>query len=260
LFTVTNIIRRQAALVLMSAMLAIFAPPPRAAAVDFLIPGMSLRSVSLIPGARVSYLVVSESFGAADSSCVELGVLKHASGEFRLEIVTGPYPLTKKDRVTVRLRLADRALSISSADEFRSCMKEILLKEGTGKFRAPSARELDDLDIERLFMRPSEGMEKTLLEDAKVVTPAGAFLCEGVRCSGREARAVNLGGVKAERIVETASELWTSREIPLWGLAKSTVEETSHTNVAGAHPAPASVRATTTTSILIAYKRPRDRS
>ena len=64
--------------------------PARAVGVDFLVPGMSLESVSLVPGARVSYLVVSKSFGAADSSYIEIRVLEHAQGAFRLEIVSSP--------------------------------------------------------------------------------------------------------------------------------------------------------------------------
>ena len=229
-----------------------FFPLP-AMAVDFLIPGISLSSVSLVPGASVSYLVISESFGVADSSFVELRVLRHAKGEIELEIVTGPYPLLKEDRVTVRLRLAEEILSIASGEEFRSCLKKILIREGAGDFRAPTAQELDDLDVERIFLRSSDGMERSPLDAKEVATPAGTFLCDGARISRRRTQTVRLGGVPAERIDEEAGELWTSREVPLWGLVKSRVEEKHLTKVSGAASAPASPRVTVTHSILISY-------
>lgn len=260
LFKMTTIVRRLPMRALACVVLAVFMRPAHVAAVDFLIPGISLRSVSLLPGARVSYLVISEAFGATDSSYVELRVLEHEQGEFGLEIITGPYPLSKRERVTVKLRLAERVLAIASADEFRSCLKEILFKEGSEAFRTPTARELDDLDIERIFLRSSEGMERTLLEDAKIATPAGVFLCEGMQGSRREIRPVSLGGIPAERIDEEVSELWISRDVPLWGLVKSRVEERNFTKVSGVHPAPASPRLTVTQSILISYRKPRIRS
>jgi hypothetical protein len=260
LFEMTNIVRKPPILVLACVLCAVLMPHSPAAAIDFLIPGISLRSVSLLPGARVSYLVVSESFGATDSSYVELRVLGSEKQEFKLEIITGPYPLTKKERITVRLRLEERVLSIASADEFRPCLKEILFKEGSEDFRRPTDRELDDLDIEKLLLRSSEGMECTPLEAAKIATPAGVFLCEGTQSSRKESRTVSLGGIEAERIDEEVSQLWISREVPLWGLVRSKVEERNFTKVSGVHPAPASPRVTVTQSVLISYRKPRVRS
>ncbi|MCX5752913.1 MAG: hypothetical protein NTW97_04605, partial [Candidatus Krumholzibacteria bacterium] len=150
--------------------------PAGAGGVDFLVPGMSLESVSLVPGARVSYLVVSKSFGAADSSFIELRVLEHKGGAFRLEIVSSPYPRSKKESVTVRLRLAERVISAASPESFRSCLLEIVIKEGTGAFREPTARELDDMDIESIFLRPDDGLLRTPLAAEKIAVPAGVFV------------------------------------------------------------------------------------
>jgi hypothetical protein len=169
--------------------------PADAGGADFLVPGMSLESVSLVPGARVSYLVVSKSFGAADSSFIELRVLEHKGGAFRLEIVSSPYPRSKVESVTVRLRLAERVTSATSSESFRSCLLEVVIREGTGAFREPTARELDRMDIESIFLRPDDGLLRSPLASAKIAVPAGAFLCDGAEYSRDETRPVSLGGV-----------------------------------------------------------------
>jgi len=234
--------------------------PARAVGVDFLVPGMSLESVSLVPGARVSYLVVSKSFGAADSSFVELRVLEHAKGAFRLEIVSSPYPRSKEESVTVRLRLSERVISAASPESFRSCLLEVVIKEGTGAFREPTADEMDDMDIESIFLRPEEGLLRTPLASAKIAVPAGVFLCDGAEYSRDESRPVSLGGVQAQRVEEEKSRIWLSRDVPLWGLVKSTVEKRSRTIAAGVPASAARSRETATESILLSYTKPRGRS
>jgi hypothetical protein len=228
-----------------------------ASAVDFLIPGMSLESVSLVPGARVSYLVTSESFGETDSSYVELRVIEHKRNAYLLEIVSSPYPRSAEGSTALRLRLAERATSAASPEAFRSCLEEILIREGAGSFRAPTEKELDDIDLDRLFVRTNEHAARTALEPARITTPAGAFLCDGIELSSRETKRVNLGGVEAERSEEEVSRLWLSRDVPLWGLVRSSVERTSFTKVLGSRAVGAKPRVTVTESILLSYARAR---
>jgi len=232
----------------------------RAQGIDVLVPGVSLESVSLVPGARVSYLVKSESFGATDSSYVELRVLDHKGGAFRLEIVSSPYPRSKEGSVTIRLRLAERVTSISSPREFRSCLQEILIREGAGAFRAPTGTELEDLDIEAIFIRPDDHALRTALGPARIATPAGVFLCDGVELARRETRPVSLGGVQTEREEEETSRAWISRDVPFWGLVKSTVEKRTLTKAPGARARGERPRVTRTESILLSYRTPRGHS
>jgi hypothetical protein len=234
--------------------------PTRADGIDFLVPGMSLESVSLVPGARVSYLVVSKSFGASDSSFVEIRVLEHAGGAVRLEIVSSPYPRSKEESVTARLRLSERITSVTSPESFRACMLEVLVKEGTEAFREPTADELDDMDIESIFLRPEDDLARTPLASEKIDVPAGAFLCEGAEYSREGSRSVSLGGVQAQRVEEMKSRIWLSRDVPLWGLVKSTVEKKSRTIAAGVPASAARSRVTSTESILLSYTKPRGRS
>jgi hypothetical protein len=233
--------------------------PARAGGVDFLVPGISLESVSLIPGARVSYLVVSKSFGAADSSFVEMRVLEHARGAFRLEIVSSPYPRSREESVTIRLRLAERVTSVTSPESFRSCMLEVAIREGAGAFREPTAQELDDMDIESIFIRTDKGLLRTPLESAKIAVPAGSFVCDGAEYSREESRPVSLGGVQAQRVEEEKSRIWLSRDVPLWGLVKSAVEKRTRTIAAGVPASAARSRETATESVLLSYTKPRGR-
>ncbi len=235
--------------------LAVAAVP--AAAVDFLVPGVSLGSVSLEPGARVRYLVVTQSFGSSDSSQVELAVLSHGRGEVRLEVSTAPYPPSRDETFTVRLRLAESVTSIESAEEFRGCLREIRIREGDEGFRAPTDDELDELAIEDLFVQSSAGAERRALESGKVAVPAGSFTCSGIETSRRSARTVTLGGVRAERTEEEVTRIYLSRDVPLWGLVKSRMEKRSMMRREGA-PA-AAPRITITESTLLSFERPRAR-
>jgi hypothetical protein len=228
--------------------------------IDILVPGMSLRSVSLVPGARVSYLVKSESFGAADSSFIELRVLEPRNGSHRLEIVSAPYPRSKETSVTIRLRLEERVTSASSPAEFRSCLKEILIKEGRNAFRAATSAEMEDLDIEAIFIRTDDSAPRTPLGSARISTPAGVYLCDGVEVSRKDTRSVRLGGVQAQRLEEETSRAWTSKDVPLWGLVKSTVEKKTLTKIPGAVARVERPRVTVTESTLLSCTRPRGRS
>jgi hypothetical protein len=224
-------------------------------AVDFIVPGISLESVSLAPGARVAYLVVSQSFGSSDSSYVELAILSRGGGEVRLELSTAPYPPRRAETLPVRLRFSERAVSVSSAGEFRECIREIRVREGSKSFREPTAAELDDLAIEDLFIRRSGGEERRALAAATVAVPAGSFLCSGVETARRDARTVTLGGVAAERVEEETTRIWISSDVPLWGLVKSRMERRS--TIARMGSSGAAPRITITESTLLSFKKPR---
>jgi hypothetical protein len=56
------------------------------------------------------------------------------------------------------------------------------------------------------------------------------------------------------------SRLWTSRDVPLWGLVKSRIEKTLLTRSSAARAHEATPRVTVTESILLSYRRPRGRS
>jgi hypothetical protein len=255
--------RARRLLILSCCILVFLAGPPtgaRSRAVDFLVPGISLESVSLTPGARVSYLVITLSFGAVDSSYVELRVLDRAKGEVRLEVVSSPYPRKAAESVTVRLRLLERVTAISSPSEFPPCLREMLIREGTEPFRAATAKERDEFDVEALFLPSGEGTERTALESSSISTPAGIFRCEGVRISKRASRILDLGGIRTERIEEESSTVRLSPTIPFWGLVRATVEKRSLTKSSLARPGSSSPRVTRTESILLSYKKPRGRS
>jgi len=242
------------------ALLAALAPGARPRAVDFLVPGVPLESVSLAPGARVSYLVITSSFGAVDSSYVELRVLDRAKGEVRLEVVSSPYPRKAAESITVRLRLLDRVGAISSPAEFAPCLREMLIREGTGKFRPATQKERDEFDAEALFLPADGDAERAELGTASITVPAGVFRCAGVRISKRTSRTLDLGGIRTERIEEETSTVRVSPLVPFWGLVTATVEKRSITKSSAARQGSSAPRVTTTESILLSYQKPRGRS
>jgi hypothetical protein len=109
-------------------------------------------------------------------------------------------------------------------------------------------------------VRANDQSERRALQPARITTPAGSFLCDGVELSRKETRQVSLGGVQAERIEEMTSRLWLAREVPLWGLVKSRIEKTDITRSSAARAAGATPRVTVTESTLLSYRRPRGRS
>jgi hypothetical protein len=227
-----------------------------ASRVDFLIPGISLESLSLAAGARVSYLVITHSFGTADSSFIEIRVLRHAKKEYSLEITSSPYPKSVEESMRVRLRVSEGITHASSPAEVRSMIHDILVQKGAEPYRAPTADELKDADIEALFMRPAAGAERREAGTERVASPAGSFLCSVVEYSSSGRRAVTLGGVEGERVDTETSRVWLSKEIPFWGLVKSRVERTSRTTVAGGGSAGAP-KTTLTESIILSFHCPR---
>jgi hypothetical protein len=245
------------ALALAAAPLAAGAAP--ASRVDFLIPGISLESLSLAVGARVSYLVVTHSYGTADSSFIEIRVLDRRAKEYSLEITSSPYPKSIEESMRLRLRVSEGITRASSPAEVRSMIRDILVRKGNEPYRAPTAEELKEADIENLFTRPEPGATRTELGEERVSSPAGSFLCVVVEYSSTSRRTVTLGGVEAQRVDTETSRVWLSKDVPFWGLARSRVERTSATSVPGGSPGAAAPKETLTESIILSFHRPRPR-
>ncbi|MBN1884563.1 MAG: hypothetical protein JW876_03430 [Candidatus Krumholzibacteriota bacterium] len=219
-----------------------------AGSIDFLVPGVSLAAVDFEPGARVSYFIVSEAFGVADTSLVDLAVIEHAGGKVLLEVASSPWPRTDEETFTVRLRLDDRVRGIFSPEEFGGCVREILVRDGLEPFREPAEEEIEDLDIDRIFIRSREGGEERLLGEESVETPAGFFSCDKSETIDSVVRPVTIGGIQAERVESERTVLWRSATVPFWGLVRSRVERASTTKIpGGGGPAP---RTSVTESIL----------
>ncbi|MCK4237008.1 MAG: hypothetical protein KAX38_07795 [Candidatus Krumholzibacteria bacterium] len=253
-------LRRTSAIALLCSFIVLFMcilAPPRAYSgnVDFIVPGVSLDSISFDVGARVTYLIISQAYGTSDSSVVDLAVLDSTDSGILLEVVLSPYPGSKEETVTARLLLYGEIKKISSSDEIHSCIKEILVKEGTAPFRKPSAEEIEDFDLEKIFLSSNQGRTRNKLPAERVETPAGDFICEVDEISKGTVRPVKLGGIDAERELKERTVLWISDEVPFWGLVRSRVETTTSTRILkGAQLVNWKPRTTVTESVLISYK------
>ncbi len=228
--------------------------------VDFLVPGVSLKSVIFTGESSVEYLVISEVYSVLDTSIVRLSILESEPGECLLEIVSSPYPEVETETVTVRLYFLENITGAGSPEEIRNLITRILVRDGKGDFREPSEEEIDDFDLEKLFPATGDGMEKKELEPEEVRTPAGLFLCSMSEFSSSDTRTVNLGGVDAERFEEQTSRLAVSDKVPFWGLVRSRVERKSYTklkNAPGRGRAPRP-KVVVTESILVSFTVPGD--
>jgi hypothetical protein len=231
-------------------------PSVHATNLDFLVPGISLRSVAFESGSRVAYMVVSESYGIADTSLVELAVLEASGGRILLEVSSAPYPRFPAETVWVKMRLFDRVKKISSPDEFLSCVDEILVREGDAEsFREASRDEIEELDLERMFLPSPADTERVHLGHEEIETPAGVFSCDRHEMKREENRPVTLGGVAAQRFEREHTVLWLSGDVPFWGLVRSRIERESSTKLAGRTRRGLGTRSTVTESILLSYSR-----
>ena len=232
------------------------APSAPAADLDFLVPGISLRSVAFEGGSRVAYMVVSESYGAADTSTVEFAVLEADGGKILLEVSSGSYPRFPDETVWVRMRLSEQVKQISSPDEFLSFVDEILVREGDLEpFREASRDEIEELDLERMFLPSPADSERVYFGREEIETPAGAFSCDRHEMEREERRPVMLGGVDAERFEREHAVLWISGDDPFWGLVRSRIERESSMRLAGRARRGLGTRSTVTESILLSYSR-----
>jgi len=241
---------------LLCAILALAAacPPARAADLDFLVPGISLRSVSFDPGSRVAYLVVTESYGVADTSVVELAVLEAGCGTALLEVSTSPYPRLPDETAWVRLRLDEGVRDMETSDRFVSFVREVLVREGeTGPFEEPSKEDVEELDLERMFLPSGADSERVPLGREEIGTPAGDFLCDKYGLENERSMEVKLGGVDAVRREREDTTIWLSPDIPFWGLVRSRIERESSTILPDGSRFQPRPKTTVTESILISY-------
>ena len=223
---------------------------------DFLVPGVSLDMVSFDAGTSVTYLIIAEAYGEKDSSLVHLAVIDLVGDDVVLEIASSPYPESGEETITVRLRIAEDVKTITSPDEFYTYLKEIHVRDGCEPFRSPTEDEIEDFELEKMFLPAGERMERTVHPPEIRETLVGDFTCEKVELRRSDVRPVSLGGIQAERLEEERSTLWLSPDVPFWGLVQSRVERRTATKILmPGRQREVEPRITVTESILLSFKR-----
>ncbi len=226
-----------------------------AGGLDFLLPGISLRSVEFESGSSVKYLIISKSYGIPDTSMVELAILE-AGGEYALiEVSTSPYPRIVEETVRVRMRLSEGVRDIKTQEEFSSYADEILVKDGDGPFQAPSPEDLEELDLERMFLPSPEDSLRVSLGREEVGTPAGSFPCEKEEIVKFKETEISLGGIKAVRVERERIILWISPDIPFWGLVRSRIERENSTTLVDDPGFRQEPRRSVTESVLVSFSK-----
>ncbi|UCF04315.1 MAG: hypothetical protein JSV33_10225 [bacterium] len=231
--------------------------PVAVAGVDFIVPGVTLESVDFKAGADVSYLVIVHAYETSDTSVVRLSVQDVSDDFCVLEISSGPFPSNEEETATIRFRLAMRFKEYSTPDEIFDCIDQIRVRNGTEPFRIPTQDEIEEFDLKQILLNTNESRQRRTLPVQEVETRAGSFPCDVVEYTMRDVRAVNLGGVEAERLREERSVLWFSSQIPFWGLVKSRVEMRRTTTILSASvPTAPQGKQTVTESVLLSFKDP----
>ncbi|MBU8921903.1 MAG: hypothetical protein KOO63_08790 [Bacteroidales bacterium] len=236
--------------VLACAVILIAASALPAGDIDFLIPGVSLETVSFEPGSSVQYLIISEAYGVLDTTMAGLGVIESEKDSFLLEIVSSSWPVMSSETVAVRLWLSPDIISAGSAEDVRASIRSIIVRMGEDDFREPSAEEIEDFGLERLFLSFDGETERRELGEETVETPAGDYLCSLAEFYRSSDEMLDLGGVKAVRHEEETSRLLVSDDVPFWGLVRSRVETSSHTRLESSRRKPRP-KVTITESVLI---------
>lgn len=218
--------------------------------IDFLIPGVSLETVSFEPGSSVQYLIISEAYGILDTTMAGLSVIESEKDSFLLEIVSSSWPVMSSETVAVRLWLSPDIRSAGSAEDVRGSIRSIMVMMDEDGFREPSPEEVEDFGLERLFLSFDGETERREFGEETVETPAGEYRCTLTEFYRSSDEMLDLGGVKAVKHEEETSRLLVSDDVPFWGLVRSRVETSSQTQLTSSRRRPRP-KVTITESVLI---------
>ncbi len=186
---------------------------------------------------------------------VELAILESGGGYALIEVSTSPYPRILEETVRVRMRLSEEVRRIETPEEFFPHVSRILVKDGDGPFQAPSPEDLEELELERMFLSSPEDSLRVSLGREEVDTPAGSFLCDKKEIVKLKESGVSLGGVEAVRMERERTILWLSPDIPFWGLVRSRIERESSTTLVDDPGFRQEPRRSATESVLISFSK-----
>lgn len=225
-----------------------------AAESDFLIPGISFGDIDFRAGTKVKYIVISEVYEVRDSSLVGLSVIDSIEDKTVLEITSSPWPETPSEMITIRVTMMENCDSIESLGNLSSILEKVMIKEGDKPFRKATEKEIEDFDLDGIFIHPEEFKERNL-SSVELKTPAGQFNCELKEFYNKRERKMNLGGNEAVRFEEETNLLWISGEVPFWGLVKSEVTKKTYTRMNLYHSSDRklNVKETFLRSVLISF-------
>ncbi|MCD6379862.1 hypothetical protein J7M07_05385 [bacterium] len=230
-----------------------------ASSVDFLIPGISFGEIKFRVGSRAQYLVISEVYEVRDTSVVTLSVLDSREDNTELEISSSPWPKAPNELIIVRVIMSDGGWKLDSLENIRSVLKKVMIKEGENPFREVTGKEIENFELNKLFIQSAELQEKEL-SPVKLSTPAGEFRCELKEFSGKSEKKINLGGNEATRFEEKKNLLWISGKVPFWGLVQSEVRRKCYTKMDLYHVSERMLNSKETflKAILISYTQPNE--
>jgi hypothetical protein len=191
---------------------------------SYLLPGIDIRSADLTPGKWCRYLVVDSADGMVDSSTVYVAVLgtEVVDGEeaFWLELESSPVMGDAERRNVTRVLISSNIKQLALGDSLYPYVRRLYIKNGT----AP-AEPADPRDLQRLTLtRPTSDQDWIRRPDVPLVTPLGRLLCERSELTVSERREVPAGRVTVIQRKEDRFVIWSSSELPVFGLARCEIQ------------------------------------
>jgi len=191
---------------------------------SYLLPGIDIRTADLTPGRWCRYLVVDSAEGMVDSSTVYVAVLgtEMVDGDeaFWLELENHPLGGDDDRRDVTRVLISSSIKQLALGDSLYPYVHRLYIKKG----RAP-AEPADPRDLQRLTLaRPTADQDWIRQPNVSLVTPLGRVVCERSELTVGERREVPAGRVTVIQRKEDRFVIWSSKEVPVFGLARCEIE------------------------------------
>ena len=191
---------------------------------SYLLPGIDIRSADLTPGKWCRYLVVDSAEGMVDSSTVYVAVLgtEEVDGKeaFWLELESNPMRGDSGGRNVTRVLISSDIKQLALGDSLYPYVRRLYIKRGT-----EPAEPADPRDLQRLTLtRPTSDQDWIRHPNVPVVTPLGPLVCERRELIVNERREVPAGRVTVIQKKEDRFVIWSSEEVPVFGLARCEIE------------------------------------
>lgn len=191
---------------------------------SFLLPGIDIRRAELDAGKWCRYLVVDEADGISDSMIVYVAVLgtENIDGMewFWLEFESAPVGSGADDHDVTRVLLSSTIQDLSRGDSLYHYVREMYVRRGTEPVSAADPRDLKRLTL----TDPTSDDDWHIGEPESLETRMGPIVCARKELLLEESREIPAGRVKISQYRRDHFVVWTSQEVPIFGLVRCIIE------------------------------------
>jgi hypothetical protein len=245
---------------LFAALVLMWAPGRVAATSDtamdsFLLPGVEAADIEFQVGAWCRYLIVDEAMGEIDSTLFYFAVLDRETtpdgDSFWVEVEMQPSRATRAQREVARALVAGTVHDLADGDSLYRYVRELYVKKGSDP-----VEPADPVDLKRVTLaRPTSESDWTRREGVDVRTPGREWICDFKELTVEESREVPTGGVTLLQRTSDRFRVWTSDEVPVFGMVKCVIERSRESRTVPPVPGipNAGARESRTTAVVVDY-------